>query len=103
MWELMDTVSKLLPDSASVERARDPRWNPSVDTFEEGYRTMFDELKRVDIMPNCRYMLVAVARDLSSDSAMRFYEIRLALASSWFEGDGSVPHQAERGPLDEGV
>jgi hypothetical protein len=95
IWELMDTnVSKLWPDSASMERAR-------VDTFGEGYRTVFDELKRMDNMPNCRYMLVALVRDLGFDSVMRFYSTRLA--SLWFEGEGSVPHQAERGPPDEGV
>lgn len=101
MWELMDTVSKLWPDSASMERARELGWDRSVDTFEEGYKTVFDELKRMDMMPNCRYMLVALVRDLGFDSAMRFYETRLA--SLRFEGEGSVPHQAERGPPDEGV
>lgn len=50
-WEFMDTnVSKLWPDLASMGRAKEIGWDRSVDTFE-GYRTVFDELKRMGIIP----------------------------------------------------
>ena len=40
------------PDQGSLELAHSIGWNQQIDSYEDGYKKAFDELKSLNIIPN---------------------------------------------------
>ena len=43
---------KRKPDQGSLELAHSIGWNQQIDSYEDGYKKAFDELKSLNIIPN---------------------------------------------------
>lgn len=51
-WPFMQfALSRTWADTASMERARAVGWDRTLDTFEDGYKVVFEQLKREGVIP----------------------------------------------------
>ncbi len=51
-WEFLDgSTSSTWPGMASMDEAKSIGWDREVDTWEQGYRAVFDDLKDLGIIP----------------------------------------------------
>ncbi|BGP46311.1 hypothetical protein JCM10450v2_002153 [Rhodotorula kratochvilovae] len=51
-WDFLDfATARTWADIATLDEARSIGWDKSVDTFEEGYRKVFDQLKKAKVIP----------------------------------------------------
>ncbi|GAA5911664.1 hypothetical protein JCM6882_006934 [Rhodosporidiobolus microsporus] len=51
-WDFLDFgTARTWPDQASLDEARSIGWDKSVDTFEEGFKKVFERLKELKVIP----------------------------------------------------
>lgn len=51
-WSFFDfSTSRTWSDMGALGEARSIGWDKEVDSFEEGYKVVFDDLKRMGIIP----------------------------------------------------
>jgi hypothetical protein len=51
-WPFMQfALSRTWADTATMERARAVGWDRTLDTFEDGYKVVFEQLKREGVIP----------------------------------------------------
>ena len=52
-WDFLDfATARTWPDVATMDEARSIGWGTTVDTFEEGFKPVFEQLKAARIIPS---------------------------------------------------